>query len=83
MTVLAVDSGGAPRVLWTHPADGTVSLWRVAADGTFTYQNFTDPAGDAPAGLAAGTGGDGRLLWGGGPSGSGRCGRSTRTGATR
>ena len=60
---MAVDSNNAPRILWNHAADGTASLWTVAADSSFVYHNYTAPAGYTAKGIGTGSAGSVTLLW--------------------
>lgn len=60
---LAVDASNAPRILWYHPSDGTIALWKVASDGSFTPNFYGIPSGFTPKALAGGSDGNVRLLW--------------------
>ena len=60
---MAVDGTNAPRILWNNPSGSLVSLWKVAPDATYTYQNYSYPAGFTPKAISAGSAGSVSILW--------------------
>ncbi len=60
---MTVDSTNAPRILWNNSSGSLVSLWNVAANGTYTFVNFNYPAGFTPKALSAGSAGSVSILW--------------------
>ncbi len=62
-TGMAVGGDGQARVMWCNEATGQLSLWTVASDGSFTFDDYGPFPSWNPSMLAVGYDNHPRVLW--------------------